>query len=307
MISQIAQTEEPAMRILLVGATGFVGGAIRVRLQKAGLPFAALIRQGRTHPKAHSLAEAGVEIIEGDLARPASLGNAVKNIDTVISTVSSMPSGTDDGLRRVDLEGTLALIESAERTGVKRFVYISYSGNIREESPLETAKRKCESRLLESAMDTVILRPSYFVEVWLSPALGFDPANGSARIYGTGEAKVSYISGTNVADFAVKGATRKHSEKSTILELGGPEPLSQLEAVRIFERHSNKQIKADFVPVEALEAQHNSSDPLQKTFAALMLAYAKGDVVKGSASLAHQYEIQLRSVSDYARDLCACE
>jgi uncharacterized protein YbjT (DUF2867 family) len=252
------------------------------------------------HPKARSLANAGVEVIEGDLTLPASLDKAVKNIEVVISTVSSMPTGADDGLRKVDLDGTLALIDSAERAGVKRFVYVSYSGNIREDSPLETAKRRCESRLLDSAMEAVILRPSYFMEVWLSPALGFDPANGSARIYGDGEAKVSYISGADVADFAVAAATSKYPKKNTILELGGPESLSQLDAVRIFEQRLNKKIQADHVSLEALETQHQSSDPLRKTFAALMLAYAKGDVVHGAASLAQQHQINLRSVSDYA-------
>lgn len=288
------------MTILLAGATGFVGGATALKLRKAGLPVVALLRQGKTHPKAHSLADAGIEIVQGDLARPESLVHAVKNCEVVITTVSSMPSGADDGLRRVDLEGTLALIESAERAGVKQFVYVSYSGNIREDSPLETAKRKCENRLLESAMEALVLRPSYFIEMWLSPALGFDPANGSVRIYGSGDAKVSYISGTNVADFAVAAATRKSPAKNAILELGGPEPLSQFDAVHIFEQRLNRKIKVDHLPVEALQTQHQSSDPLQKTFAALMLAYAKGDVVEGAASLAQQCQINLRTVRDYA-------
>src|SRR5208282_6367957 len=99
--------------------------------------------------------------------------------ETVICTATSMPAGADDGLRKVDHDGTLSLIEAAERQGVKRFVYVSYSGNSREDSPLETAKRDCENRLLNSKMQAVILRPSYFMDMWLSPALGFDPVNGS--------------------------------------------------------------------------------------------------------------------------------
>lgn len=229
------------MTILLAGATGLVGGATGLKLRKAGLPVVALLRQGKTHPKAHALADAGMEIVEGDLARPESLGHTAKNCEVVITTVSSMPSGADDGLRRVDLEGTLALIESAERAGVKRFVYVSYSGNIREDSPLETAKRKCENHLLESTMEAVILRPSYFME--------------------------------------------------------------KLDAVHIFEQGLNRKIKVDHIPVEALQTQHQSSDPLQKTFAALMLSYAKGDVIEGTALLAQQHQINLRSVRDHANGL----
>jgi hypothetical protein len=79
--------------------------------------------------------------------------------------------------------------------------------------------------------------------------------------------------------------------------------LSQLDAVRIFEQKLHKKIQVEHVPLEVLETQHQSSDPLQKTFAALMLGYAKGDVVQGAASLAQQHLINLLSVSDYAATL----
>lgn len=181
--------------ILVAGATGIVGSQIALKLRKKGHRVAALVRQGSRHPGAQGLVEAGIAIVEGDITDAESLTTAVHGFETVVCTATSMPTGANDGLKRVDLEGTLALIETAERARVKRFVYVSYSGNIREQSPLETAKQDCESRLLVGKMQSVLLRPSYFMEMWLSPALGFDPVEGTARIYGSGEAKVSYISG----------------------------------------------------------------------------------------------------------------
>ena len=288
------------MSILVVGATGFVGGEIARKLAEQSHEVAALVRGGESHPKAKQLLSAGIEIIAGDLCRAETLADAIKDVETVVCTATSMPSATDDGLRKVDHDGTLALIDVAERQGVEKFVYVSYSGNIRDDSPLETAKRECENRLLASRMEAVILRPSYFMEMWLSPALGFDPANGSARVYGSGNSKVSYISALNVADVGVVAAARKYAEKNAILEMGGPEPLSQLEAVRIFEEALNKKFKVDHVPAEVLQTQHQSSDPLQKTFGALMLAYSKGDVVDGAISVARQHGVALRSVAEYA-------
>lgn len=210
-----------------------------------------------------------------------------------------MPHGKDDGLRRVDHDGTLALIDTAERSGIQHFVYTSYSGNIREDSPLETAKRDCEKVLLASKMRVTILRPSYFMEMWLSPALGFDPANGRARIYGTGDAKVSYISLHDVVAFALAVAANP-SHPSAILEIGGPEPLSQLDAIGIFERTLGKKVEVGRVALAALEEQHRPTDPLQKTFAALMIAYAKGDVIPGSLETANRYGVTLHSVANYA-------
>jgi uncharacterized protein YbjT (DUF2867 family) len=292
------------MPILVAGSTGFVGGEIALRLAQRKQQVRALVRGGAAHPKAKRLQDAGIEIVNGDLTVPETLAAPCQGVETVISTVTSMPSGADDGLRRVDHDGTLALIAAAEHAGVKRFVYVSYSGNIRADSPLETAKRACENRLLQGPMVAVILRPSYFMEMWLSPVLGFDPENGSALIYGSGEAKISYISAFDVADFAVAAATREYRDKNTILEMGGPEPVSQLDAVHIFEALGRK-VQPEFLPVQAIQEQHGSSDPLQKTFAALMLACAKGDAISGTCALAETYGIPLRSVGEYAAQLRA--
>lgn len=288
------------MTILVAGSTGFVGSEIALRLQQRKARVRALVRGGAANPKAQRLQDAGVEIVDGDLTLPETLATACAGVDTVVTTATSMPTGANDGLRRVDHDGAVALIAAAERAGGQKFVYTSYSGNIREDSPLESAKRECENRLLESAMQAVILRPSYFMEMWLSPALGFDPANGTARIYGSGEEKVSYISAFDVVEFAVAAAIGDRAEENTILEMGGPEALSQLDVVQLFEKELDRKLNVSHVPVEAFQEQQRSTDPLQKTFAALMLAYAKGDVIAGARDLAEKYGINLRSVADYA-------
>ena len=288
------------MSILVVGGTGNLGNKIAVGLAGQGCNVVALVRGGWSHPRSKQLLDVGVRIVDGDLCKPETISGAISGVDTVVCSATSMPSAPNDGLRTVDRDGTLALIEAAQAEGVRRFVYISYSGNIREDSPLETAKRDCENRLLSSKLETVILRPSFFMEMWVSPALGFDPANGSVRLYGPGSAKVSYISSSSVADFAVATANGETDVKNTILELGGPEALSQLEVVGIFEQMMGRETRVAPVPIEALRAQHQSSDPLQKTFGALMLAYANGDVVNDALLNAQQYQIKLRSMAEYA-------
>ena len=55
------------MTILLLGATGFVGGAISLKLRKAGIPVVAVLRHGQAHPKAQALVKAGVEVVEATL------------------------------------------------------------------------------------------------------------------------------------------------------------------------------------------------------------------------------------------------
>jgi uncharacterized protein YbjT (DUF2867 family) len=293
------------MSVLIVGGTGHVGSAITLTLAKQGTDVVAMLRGGRNHPKAPQLIDAGVRVIEGDLWNHDSLYGAARGAETVVSTATAMPVAANDGIRKTDHEGTLALIDAAEAEGVKRFVYVSYSGNIHGESPLQTAKRGCERRLSESKMEAVILRPSYFMEAWLSPMVGFDPPNGTVRIYGSGEAPISYIAISNVAEFAVAAVFAKLDTKHAVFEVGGPEALAQLDVVRLFEKKLGRPLKLEKVPIEALQMQHQSADPLQKTFGALMLAYAKGDVVKDAAQNAQRFQIKLRPVAEYASQLVA--
>jgi uncharacterized protein YbjT (DUF2867 family) len=288
------------VNILIVGATGFVGGDIALKLKREGHHVSALVRGGSRHSGSRKLQDAGIEIVEGDLTKHETLASSCHGAEIVITTATSMPTGADDGLRRVDSEGTLALIDAAGRQGTRRFVYTSYSGNIEEDCPLRTAKRDCEARLQASGMEAIVLRPSYFMEVWLSPALGFDPVNGRAQIYGSGDAKVSFISAFDVADFAVAAAVKSYQQKNIVLELGGPQPLSQLDSLLLFEQALGKKIEANHIPVDALRAQHQSVDPLQKTFGALMLGYASGDVILDAEANAQAHGVSLTSVADYA-------
>lgn len=291
------------MVCLVVGATGFVGGQVARGLREHGTFVRALVRGGASHPKSGELRDGGVDIVDGDVTRPESLASACPGIDTVVSTVTSMPTGANDGLRRVDHDGALALIDAAERAGVNKFVYVSYSGNVDQPSPLASAKRGCEDRLRASAMQAVILRPSYFAEIWLSPALGFDARNATARIYGSGDAKVSYISARDVAAFAVAVVSREQAVKTTVLELGGPEALSLREAIATFEQATGRAFSVESVPIEALQAQLGAPDPVQASFAALAYAYAKGDAIEGARETAARHGIELRSVARLASEV----
>ena len=149
-------------------------------------------------------------------------------------------------------------------------------------------------------MTYTILRPCDFMEVWLSPAIGFDYPNAKATIYGEGHARISFISLGDVAQFAVESLEKK-AARNQIIELGGPTALSPLEAVRIFESVSGRSFELQFVPAAALKAQiEGATDPLQKSFASLMLSQSNGDVV--DMNLARQvFAFPLTSVEDYAR------
>jgi NADH dehydrogenase len=157
-------------------------------------------------------------------------------------------------------------------------VLVSFPG-IDLDFPLQTAKREVEDRLRASRMTHTILQPTCFDEVWLSPGLGFDVAGATAQVYGGGQNRTSWISLHDVAQFAVAALDAPRAANATI-KLGGPEALSPLDIVRLAERITGRPFTVSHVPDDALRAQYETAtDPLQRTFAALMLYYARGDVI----------------------------
>src|SRR5262249_18045880 len=173
----------------------------------------------------------------------------------------------------VDERGQLSLVEAARQAGVDHFVFASFRDAPKIQFPLAAAKRAVERAIIASGLAYTILQASYFMEVWLTPALGFDVANGKVRIYGDGANPISWISSRDVAR-ATAWAVSEPAARNRVLELGGPQALSPREVVRMFEAAGAAEIATESVPESALEAQLNSAtDSLQKSFAGLMLMY----------------------------------
>ena len=289
--------------ILVVGSTGMVGSDICLRLASAGRPVRALVRSTSDPAKIARLHEAGIETVVGDLREPGSLAQACAGADAVIATVSSMPFSYAAGINDIettDRGGMLRLVEAARAAGVRHFTYVSFSANLDRVFPLRDAKREVEAALMASGIEYTILRPSCFMEVWLSPAVGFDPANGAATVYGSGESPISWIAATDVAAFAVASLTAP-ATRNAVLELGGPRPIPALEAVRIFEQALERPIAVTHVGVDALDAQLDAAtDPMQRSFAGLMRCVADGDAIEMGRT-AELLGRPLTSVEAYAR------
>ena len=287
--------------ILVAGATGYLGGEICRRLTTAGRPVRALVRKTSDPSIVARLRELGAEIIEGDLREPASLERACRGATAVVSTVTITRSRQPgDSLAATDEQGQLALVEAAEAAGAGKFVYISFSGGLGGGDALTHAKRAVEQRLARSGMRWTVLRPSFFMEVWLGPALGFDYANARATIYGSGEQRMSWISLGDVAACAVMALDNPATDRQMI-ELGGPEAVSPLEVVRIFEETGGRPFEVQHFQEEALRAQAvTATDEMDRTFATLMLGYVAGDEIPMDETL-RRFPMKLTSVEDYAQ------
>jgi len=291
--------------ILVIGATGMLGSEICRQLSAKKQSIRAMIRNTSDPAKRKNLEDLGVQITQGDLRDKSTFKNALKGISTVITTISSMPfsyvPGKND-IENVDLHGMINLIDHAKETGIKRFIYTSFSGQIDLNFPLRNAKRTIEEYLKKSGMVYTILRPSFFIEVWLTAATGFDTEHGKVQICGDGTMPVSYISYKDVAEFAVESLDNM-AARSITLELGGPEKISQLNVVKIFEKVTGKKYELQHLSQEILKSQiDTATDPMQKSFSGLMLCLANGDPID-MKKMCGKFPIKLTSVWDFAKNL----
>lgn len=293
-------SKNSSSNVFVAGATGFLGSEICRQLTQSNKTVKGLVRSTSDPNKVALLKELGVETVVGDLKDRASLENALHGVSSVISTVSSTLSRQEgDSIQTVDDEGQRKLIDAAVGAGVNKFVYVSFC-SMPGDFPLETAKRKVEKHLVDSNLNYSILLPTFFMDVWLSPALGFDYPNAKATIYGDGKKKVSWIAIKDVASFAVD-ALENSMAKNKFIELGGPQALSPLEVVDIFEANQARKFELQFVPEEVLKAQkEEATDPLSESFASLMLGYAKGSEIDMKSTL-DIFPTQLTSIIDYVK------
>jgi NADH dehydrogenase len=210
-------------------------------LQK-GYQVRALTRDARKLEFARSL---GVEVFEGDLRQPDTLLRACEGAEAVVSSVTGVGENL---IREVDEGGQCSLMEAAQRSGVKRFVFMSAYG-AGQNHPVDFFRSKywTEEYLKSMRMEYTILRPTAFMESWCA-RIGVQVLNDqSVMIYGDGRNPINFISAEDVAKFTVL-ALEDPRLKNQTLTIGGPQNLTWGEVVAVYERLSQKRAGRRYKP-----------------------------------------------------------
>jgi len=276
-------------RILVVGATGRVGGAAVRHFLAAGYEVRALVRSAG---KGEPLRSLGAEPVVGDVTKPETLAPA---LDGCVGVFSSLSSATEREAEEVEYRGNVNLLLAARGASVPRFVYNSALlvdhplarkvGTLREKARFE------EALLGADGISATVLRPVIFMETLLLALRG--PV---AFVPGRQRRPAGWISASDVARAAIavfeKDITGRY-------ELAGPDTATFDEAYHRLSTARGKRITVLHPPLSVMRLAGRVSPPVAELASMFTLFEAAGYASR-SPALRETLGVEALTIEEWA-------
>lgn len=237
------------MRILVTGASGFVGSRLATALDEAGHDVRAMTRRPERH-------EGAGTPVEGDVGDEASLRAALEGCQAAYYLVHSLG---DADFERKDADAARAFARAAAAAGVGRIVYLGGLGKDDDRlSPHLRSRREVERLLGESGVPVTVLRAGIVVGhggvSWemTRQLVAHLPAMVTPRWVHT---RTQPIAVADVVRYLV-GVLEAPEAEGRVFEVGGPEVLSYLQMLSRVADIQNRHLFV--VPVPLLTPQLSS-------------------------------------------------
>ncbi|MFT5203375.1 MAG: hypothetical protein ACI9C1_002774 [Candidatus Aldehydirespiratoraceae bacterium] len=260
---------EPKPRVLIAGATGYVGKFAVEAFKQRGYWVRALTRDEARLRDRGPYTAPGIgpddcdDVFVGELTEPETLNGLMDGIDIVFSCVGI--SRQRDGLtfEQVDYGCNHTLIEMAEASDVRQFVYVSMQGAdtaALADLAITRAHEKVVGELEASPLDHRIVRPcGYFSDMGVLLTMA---QKGRSFLVGSGENKMSPIHGRDLANICVDVTEGDEIE----VEAGGPEVMTQREAAALAFDVVGQKPRIHSIPLRAASTLARGIRLLSKQF-----------------------------------------
>jgi uncharacterized protein YbjT (DUF2867 family) len=240
--------------VLITGATGYVGGRLLKVLEGESYPVRCLVRRPqflrpRVAPE--------TEIFKGDLLDRSTLFDALRGVDTAYYLVHSM--GSREGFAEEDRRAAQNFSAAARETGLKRIVYLGGLGSDTQLSPHLASRQEVGQILRDSGMPTIEFRCSIIIG---SGSLSFEMIRALVNRLPVmitprwTRSLAQPIAIDDVLAYLVAALELEPFEESTIFEIGGPDPVSYLDLMRVYARVQG--LRRYIIPVPVLTPRLSS-------------------------------------------------
>jgi uncharacterized protein YbjT (DUF2867 family) len=233
--------------ILVIGATGYLGGKVVRHLLDKNVKIKAFVRPTTDSGELKKL---GIEICNGDLTKPETIEKALQGVDVVISSAigySNRKKG--DSLKSVDDIGNKNLIDTLKKAKIQRFVFTS----ILTADKAKSVPHFWQKKLIEDYMDKmkvpyIALRPGAFLDQ--------DPKTdvyakglhkGHLKVLGSTSIKWTNILTEDLANYLAIAATDDTIPLGKI-DIGINEPMNAEMLAKFASEYTGKQIKTSAIP-----------------------------------------------------------
>ena len=264
-------------RVLMIGATGRLGGQVVDALLRRGKRVRALARPGSDTRR---LEENGVEIVRGDMLDRSSLRRAMDGADSVITTAAGY-TRRQKGATEIDTVGNANLAVAASQAGVRRYVLTSILTC--DQTPNVSHfwnKKLAEDRLEELGVPFVTLRPGSILD--LVADLRGDPfAKGRFIWLGSTRVSLTFVLAADLADYLAAAVDATGVEGQRI-DIGWNRPVSLQDIAEISGHLLGRKIRVRSIPnwpIRVIGDGIGRAAPMVKDMGAMVAWFETGNFV----------------------------
>lgn len=277
-------TPKSSVRVVIFGATGYIGRFVVAEFARQGYPVVAFIRPRSGVKGKDDLAAVrasfpeNVDIVAGDVTDPTSVAAAFASDKSwestvVVSCLASRTGGIADS-NAIDYGASLNAMRAGRDAGAGHYVLLSA---ICVQKPLlefQRAKLRLEEELAREAAESddgfgySIVRPTAFFKS-LAAQVGRQRKGGSYIMFGDGAlSKCNALSEADLARFMVLCA-QEEGKRNKVLPVGGPgEAVTPKEQAEMVFKAAGKKAKFTSVPIGVMDAAIAVLDGLAKVIPA---------------------------------------
>ena len=280
--------------ILLVGATGMLGGRIARQLLERPEARLRLLVRAAADPALKPLIDRGAEIVEGDLNDAVSLDRATRGIDVIVSAIQ--------GGREVVVDGQVALARAGKRNGAHRILPSDYALDLFKATPGEHAafdmRRDADEQIASIGLEQVNVLQGGFMNLFMPGMGAIDLDAGTVGFFGDGNRPVEVTSVEDTARMVARVALDPRVPAGKFAFAG--DRVSFRQAGEIVAARTGRALRAVSYGSEAdLRAAMAAADPKKKVMLAYLLYVTNGQTALGDLQNERYPDLRLQRFSDF--------